>query len=316
MQNLKYILVGLFISGILFSLLMGALILLTPESLPPDIPLPDFLDTPTVAPSPLSSDTPPPTFLEAGEAVGQPTFTSTPTFIPFTPTATATATFTATPGPGEALRLNGGLVVSGPRSPDEQVRLYDVSLQFIAPSFSEARKLGEKINGKGYGSPTLICGPLSIAILRDAGLIPSAVKPYDFWLLNPDDATGREKLSRVFPKNQYTDTRIRARIDQFDWKSQPLQPGDFVYIYAGNGGNFEHMLVVNRVDSAGRAYSVTNYNTPEGFVIKEVMLYDPTDSNAGVFHEWTARQFALLGSTGFGGFEIWRLIPTEPTPLP
>ena len=67
------------------------------------------------------------------------------------------------------------------------------------------------------------------------------------------------------------------------------------------------MLVVNRVDSQGRAYSVTNYNTEEGFVINEVMLYDPNDPSAGIFAQWTKREKQLLGSTGFAGYEVWRL---------
>ena len=67
------------------------------------------------------------------------------------------------------------------------------------------------------------------------------------------------------------------------------------------------MLVVNRVDSHMRAYAVTNINTSDGFIMNEVMLYDPADPAAGIFHTWTETQLAILGSTGFGGFEVWRL---------
>jgi len=38
------------------------------------------------------------------------------------------------------------------------------------------------------------------------------------------------------------------------------------------------------------------------------MLYDPADPHAGIFSTWTRQQFATLGSTGFAGFEVWRLI--------
>jgi hypothetical protein len=98
-----------------------------------------------------------------------------------------------------------------------------------------------------------------------------------------------------------------VRIDQEDWLTNPLLPGDFVYLYAGTGGNFEHMLVVTRVDSQGRAYSVTNFNTDQGFIINEALLYDPADPNAGLFSQWTEKQFAKLGSTGYAGYEVWRL---------
>jgi hypothetical protein len=67
------------------------------------------------------------------------------------------------------------------------------------------------------------------------------------------------------------------------------------------------MLVVNRVDSQGRAYAVTNHNTENGFIISEVLLYDPNISDVGIFSVWTAWPKARLGSTGFGGFEVWRL---------
>jgi hypothetical protein len=71
-------------------------------------------------------------------------------------------------------------------------------------------------------------------------------------------------------------------------------------------GNFDHMLVVNRVDANGRAYAVTNYHTAEGFIIAEALLYDPHTPGVGLFYEWTKKEFAASGSTGFGGFELWR----------
>ncbi len=311
LRDLKYILIGLSISVVLFCLLLGAFMVVSPGSLSPAIPLPAFLDTLTPSFTSIPSDTPiPPT----AAVTSVPPEMDPPLPTSVSATATTIPLFTPTLDPGQELEKTGGLVISGPLSPEQQIQLYDASLQFLAPTFSEARRIGETINGKGYGSPTLICGPLSIAILRAAGLIPITTVPYKFWQLNPDDPLARELLKSIFPPDRYSDTRIRTRIDKFDWETQPLQPGDFIYIYAGTGGNFEHMLVVNRVDDLGRAYSVTNYNTPNGFIIKEVLLYDPGDPTAGVFREWTARQYALLGSTGFGGFELWRLIPTNPAP--
>ena len=83
-------------------------------------------------------------------------------------------------------------------------------------------------------------------------------------------------------------------------------PGDFLFIWHGSWGNFDHMLVVNRVDSQQRAYAVTNYGTEQGYVIAETLLYDPNDPTAGIFHIWTRERDAILGSTGFGGFDLWR----------
>jgi hypothetical protein len=100
---------------------------------------------------------------------------------------------------------------------------------------------------------------------------------------------------------------ITTPINKVNWITTPLEPGDFVFIWHGSGGNFDHMLVVNRVDSQGRTYAVTNFGTSEGYLIAETMLYDPQDPGAGIFHTWTQEREAILGSTGFGGYEVWRM---------
>ena len=203
---------------------------------------------------------------------------------------------------------NGEIVITGPLDREQQVKLYEASIQFIAPTFRESKLVGEKINGVGYGSPTIICGPLALAILQNAGLIEyQDVVPYDFWLLNPYISKDRALINRVFPQDEYEDTLFKTPINKFDWTAEPLLPGDFLFIKHGTGGNFDHMLVVNRVDSLGRAYAVTNFGTENGYVINEMPLYDPNDPTVGLFHTWTAKQNSLLGSTGFGGFEVWRL---------
>lgn len=164
-----------------------------------------------------------------------------------------------------------------------------------------------ELNNVRYGNPSNTCGPLAIAIMKDAGLINAEINPHDFWLLNPNRDGDRALLNRTFPTNYYEDIRFKTPLNKFDWRSFPLAPGDFLYIYSGTGGNFDHMLVVNRIDSNLRTYAVTNINTSNGFIIVEVMLYDPNNPMQGIFHTWTETQYAILGSTGFGGFEIWRL---------
>jgi hypothetical protein len=42
-------------------------------------------------------------------------------------------------------------------------------------------------------------------------------------------------------------------------------------------------------------------------MIAETVLYDPNDPTQGIFHTWTQQRDAILGSTGFGGYELWRL---------
>lgn len=245
----------------------------------------------------------------------QPSSTAT---IEVTPTtvATFTPTFapTSTPLPSatqttiEMMIASGEIVLSGPLTKEQQIKLYEASLFFIAPTYEQSKQMSVLINQLRFSDPSTTCGPLAAAILQKAGILSEDYVPHDLFLINPDLGKDRTIIKSTFPQEKYSDTRYKVRIDQFDWATNPLMPGDFVYIYSGTGGNFEHMLVVNRVDNQGRAYSVTNYNTEQGFVINEVMLYDPIDSNAGIFSQWTEKQFAKLGSTGYAGFEVWRLI--------
>jgi hypothetical protein len=114
-------------------------------------------------------------------------------------------------------------------------------------------------------------------------------------------------INKVFPPEEFSDRRFNQPINQFDFTKFPLQAGDFLYLYAGRSGTFEHMLTVTRVDDQGRAYSVTNYDVaPESFVIEEVLLYDPNQPGTGKFYDWTNHKNEKLGLTGFGGFELWR----------
>lgn len=204
--------------------------------------------------------------------------------------------------------LQGGyLSQAGPLDLRDQFRVYESSLKYVRTSTEESRLIGEQINGPGYGAPSNICGPLSLAILQEAGIVRSNIDPHAFWMLNPGVKGDRSLLSKVFPPDRFENIRFQVPLNDVDWHENPLYPGDFIYIYAGWGGTFEHMLVVNRVDSDGRAYAVTNHETPDGFIISEVLLYDPDDPNLGMFPAWTARPNAESGSTGFAGYELWRL---------
>ena len=203
----------------------------------------------------------------------------------------------------------GEIVPTGPLTLEQQIKLYEASLFFIAPTNEQSKQMSVLINHVRFSDPSNTCGPLAIAILQKAGILSeSALEAHDFFLINPDLGKDQITIKTAFPKELYTNTRYKVKINQFDWRANPLLPGDFVYIYSGTEGNFEHMLVVNRVNSQGRVYSVTNYNTEQGFIINEVMLYDPSDPTLGMFAQWTAKPRAKLGSTGFAGFEVWRLI--------
>ncbi len=232
------------------------------------------------------------------------TFTPTPTMLP---SSTLLPTITATQTTLELLIASGEIALAGPLTKEQQMRLYEASLSFISLTAKQSKQTSSLINLLPYSDASTICGPLSIAILQRANIIDEGLIPYDFFLLDPDLPKDRQILSTALPKNLYESVRYRTRLNQFNWSIDPLLPGDFVYIFAGSQGNFEHMLVVNRVDYRGRAYSVTNYNTVDGYVINEILLYDPVDPKAGIFAQWAKREKQVLGSTGFEGFEVWRL---------
>jgi len=244
-----------------------------------------------------------------------PTTPPTPTAQPTgTPLPTTTSTLTLTPTPtatlttAQLLQAAGEIAAVGPLSDTERLlHLFDAASRYVAPSTTESRAMGELINGAGYGSPSLICGPLSAVILRDVGLIPADTSPHDFWLLNPKLPPDRALLNTTFPPGQFEHIVDKNPLNRINWLLTPLYPGDFLYIEEGTGGNFDHMLVVSRVDSQGRAFAVTNFSTSTGFVINEALLYDPSGFHEGLFDRWTEKPNALSGSTGFGGYELWRL---------
>jgi len=193
-------------------------------------------------------------------------------------------------------------------------QLYKASLNYLADDEEEAVYVARSI---GYvpneGHPATMCGPLAMSILRDAMLVDRYVDLGDFWLLNPRDKyTVQTILERYFPREDYQWYQTSTPINYYDFKSYPLYSGDFLYLFAGRGGTFEHMLVVTRVDDRGRAYSVLAQEASNGYSIKEVMLYDPNNPGEGYFYEITDRANAEFGLTGFGGFLMWRRI----TPIP
>ncbi len=303
--DIKYVSIGLGIGALIASLFFMGFMLAPQPNSPAENLLADiqgtFIPAKTI---PTHTITAQPT--QALIDAETPIFTYTPTFQPTsTPLPTATATLTN----AEVMIGTGEIAPAGPLTVEQQIKLYEASMFFIAPTYEQSKQMSVLINHVRFSDPSNTCGPLSIAILQKAGILSElTLEAHDFFLINPDLGKDRITINTAFPADRYTDTRYKIKINQFDWKTNPLLPGDFVYIYSGTEGNFEHMLIVNRVDLKGRVYSVTNYNTPQGFIINEVMLYDPADPKAGMFAQWTEKPRAKLGSTGFAGFEIWRLI--------
>ncbi|MCP4139951.1 MAG: hypothetical protein GY755_06625 [Chloroflexi bacterium] len=181
-----------------------------------------------------------------------------------------------------------------------------ISLQYLASNEADATIIANSLGYLPYNAhPSNMCGPLAAVILRDGSVISADTNLNDFWLLNP--RTESDILARLFPENRFERIEIRTSLAQYDFAENPLFVGDFLYLYAGPNGNFDHMLTVTRIDEKGRAYTLTNLNTDDGYIIDEFMLYDPNATGEGLFYRWNDRDYAHLGLTGSGGFDIWRL---------
>ena len=239
-----------------------------------------------------------------------------------TPTTTATATCTSTPTllpsptpvpPTATLTLQQ----------QREAQLYQASLHYLADTAEEADGIAREIDFASgpHESADNACGPLTVAIMRDAGYLPEDANPHEMWLLCPrednPECTGLETLNKYFfPQDEYEYTRVTESIGSYDWAENPLQPGDWLYLFVKKGisnyNGFDHMLVVTRVDEHGRAYSVTNINKGEGFVIQEELLYDPKRAGVGLFAELTNDKMRKeLGMTGTDGFLLVRVNTTQ-----
>jgi len=229
--------------------------------------------------------------------------TPSPTLPPLAsnPTLRPRPTVTATPRTVQPEPLDDDILTRA-----QKERLYRASLAYISPTQEDALAAAERLDYVQYAHPSNMCGPLAIAILRDAGLVSRYTDLHDFWLLRPDNQA--EIIDRTFPSSRFEHFHFNQSIRDFDFNAFPLKAGDVLYLYAGSQGTFEHILTVTRVDEQGRAYTVTNLNTQRDgyYVIEEVMLDDPSQPGIGQFYEWTDEKNKWIGMTGFGGFDVWR----------
>ena len=193
-----------------------------------------------------------------------------------------------------------------------QERLRRAALAYQAYYPEDAELIAHQLNfldGQRESAEN-ICGPLSAAILRDAGLLPTEAGPVQdlksYWQASPSQ-NGRPW--NLFPELDYEIFRFDTPLAEFDFTAWPLQPADFVYTYARDHG-FDHMFVVTEVDADGRAYTVTNQHQSWGnpiwgnTLILRYLLYDPRSPGEGIiYNEWSSPR---LGMTGQNGFEVLR----------
>lgn len=249
-----------------------------------------------LSPEPTPTFTPEPTYTATATATKTlvPTATNTATPLPPTPTATMTAREKA------------------------QEKLWQASLDFLAFTPEDADQVARRIDFASgpHESADNACGPLTVAILKAGGYLPEDASEHDMWLLCPREENpechGMETLQRMFfPVDDYDYIRVEESVGTYDWEENPLEPGDWLYLFVMKGisnyRGFDHMIVVTRVDENGAAYSVTNIDYGEGFVITEALLYDPDNPGEGLFYDLTNDHLRKeLGMTGTAGFLLIR----------
>lgn len=193
-------------------------------------------------------------------------------------------------------------------SNEQRRRLKEAAYTFIAPDLQSARQMAIQIDfieGRNEDASTM-CGPLAIAILQHAGLLGPWVRRHDFWLLNPK--LNLRPVQDTMPEILYDWYEFNTPIVENDWTDFPLMAGDMVYLHAGPGDTFEHVLVVTDVDEHGRAYTVSNFFVVNGTIIEKRLLYDPGAPGTGQFAAWADRSVRnKYGNTGNGGWRVWRV---------
>ncbi len=189
-----------------------------------------------------------------------------------------------------------------------QERLRQAALAYQAFFPEDADKIARNLNflGEKAESAQNICGPLSAAILRDAGLLPNQPGPVQdlksYWQARPSE-NGRPW--NLFSERDYEVFHFDTPLAKFDFNAWPLQPADFLYTYA-KGNGFEHMFIVTEVDAEGRAYTVTNQYQIWGnqiwgtMLILRYLLYDTYTPGAGIiYNEWSDPRLGQIGNNGF-----------------
>ncbi len=202
--------------------------------------------------------------------------------------------------------------VGDPAEQSQEEALYQASLKFIAETPEEADLTAKKIDYMAGETETAsnMCGPLTIAILNEAQWFEPQADAHQAWLLcareNREDCFGVEILKKVyFPPDEYDYIRVYDSVRDYDFLSNPLQPGDWMYLFTYIHG-YDHMLLVTRVDEKGNPYTVTNVNWGDGFIISEMKLYDTENPEEGLFYELTKIERRRIGMMGTAGFLLVR----------
>lgn len=188
--------------------------------------------------------------------------------------------------------------------PDWADLLKQAASTYVVESTDGADQIARKINwlpDQDVEDSSMMCGPLSGAILQDAGFLPP---DFDLGLLWLPDPIRNGRPWTLFSREEFYIFGFRSpylALARFNFIQFPLLPGDMIYSYGGSG---THVLVVTEIDASGRAYTVTNYCLGEdNCPIRRMLLYDLKQPGQGAFYkEFQEGWFR----TGLMGFDVLR----------
>jgi hypothetical protein len=130
--------------------------------------------------------------------------------------------------------IDPATITAGPSliTGDQQLLINTVAQKLLAYDEQQAIQVARSLRfAGGQEDPSNMCGPLSLYILRQAGIVASTTPLHSFWLLNP--RVNRKLINEILPPNDFYDWRFKIPLNEFNFQTFPLQPGDFLYICAG-----------------------------------------------------------------------------------
>jgi hypothetical protein len=171
---------------------------------------------------------------------------------------------------------------------------------YVVESSDGADQIARKINwlpDQDVEDSSMMCGPLSGAILQDAGFLPP---DFDLGLLWLPDPIRNGRPWTLFSREEFYVFGFRSpylALARFNFLQFPLLPGDMIYSYGGSG---THVFVVTEIDASGRAYTVTNYCLGEdNCPIRRMLLYDLEQPGQGAFYHEFQEGWFRAGQLGF-----------------
>jgi hypothetical protein len=186
---------------------------------------------------------------------------------------------------------------------------------YLAGNCMDADQVAQ--NTMNIWSASVMCGPLTWSILRDANSFPYRIGSWSnsdraFVAANPR-WTGQPWAT--FDPETFDLIHILTPLPGYDFQNNGnLYPGDVVYSFSTlyvTPGYFDHIFLVAGIGPNDSRLSITNMIQAypiHSCRVQEVTLYTPGQREEGVVnHEWNGFGYGRTGTTGFDIFR-WKWI--------